>query len=279
MYRDPYILFNLNRIGLEFRTFLLYLGPVILKDFLTAEAYKNFMYLSCAIRICSTQKLSRYLNVADCIIKDYIEQYIDLYGIDSIGSNVHNLCHLIADVKKFGALPSISSYPFENKLHFIKKLLRHGNRPLAQVVNRIIELENVKTTDVDSGNNARLNLRIGQKVSSIKLADGFELSANPKNKWFLTKNKDVIQMQYATRMENGKIYICGSRIKEKRAFFLEPLTSTLMNIYSSIGCVHEPQMICCSEIDCKMVSLMYHEHIVFLPLIHTVDLEIKDDLM
>lgn len=37
-------------------------------------------------------------------------------GIDSISSNVHNLCHLVDDVKHLGYLPSISTYPFGNIL-------------------------------------------------------------------------------------------------------------------------------------------------------------------
>lgn len=77
------------------------------------------------------------------MIKDYIEQYIDLYGIDSISSNVHNLCHLIKDVERFGVLPKISAYPFENMLQFMKNLIRHGNRPLSQAANRLSELVNM----------------------------------------------------------------------------------------------------------------------------------------
>lgn len=268
---------NFNHLGLEFRTFLLYLGPVILKDFLPMDAYINYLYLFCAVRLCSTQKSMQHLNVAEAILKDYIEQYINLYGIDAIGSNVHNLCHLASDVRKFGPLPSISSYPFENKLYFIKNLLRHGNRPLAQVANRIVELENLmRTTNVED---ERLNIKMNQKVRSVKLADGFESAANAKNKWFLTKSKDIVEMKYASRLEDGKIYICGSKIKEKKAFFTQPFTSTLIDIYCSFGSVYEPQLICCNEIECKMVSVKYNEQFIFLPLLHTVDLEIKDDII
>lgn len=55
--------------------------------------------------------------------------------------NVHNLCNVIKDVKNFGPLFSISSYPFENFLGSLKGLLRSGNKPLAQLVKRICELQ------------------------------------------------------------------------------------------------------------------------------------------
>lgn len=266
-------------LGLEFRTFLLYLGPVILKDFLPPDDYVNYLYLFCAIRICSTEKTLQLLDVAENILKDYIEQYIELYGIDAIGSNVHNLCHLVADVRRFGSLPSISSYPFENKLYCIKNLLRHGNRPLAQVANRIVELQSVmRETNIGDNNESSMKqIKIGKKAKLVKLADGFELSANLKNKWFLTKEKDIVEMKYGTRLADGNIYVYGSRIKEKKEFFKLPFSSTFIDIYCSYGSVEEPVLFCCSEIECKMVSLKYNEQVVFLPLLHTVDLEIKVD--
>lgn len=183
--------------GLEFRTFLLYLGPVILKDYLPDDAYINYLYLFCAIRICSSEHFfnrSQYANVAENLLSDFIEQYIDLYGIDSIGSNVHNLSHLIDDVKRFGILPKISAYPFENMLFFIKNLLRSGRNPLAQVANRMIEMTECKgynINGVQSGNSSPMpyldKLITGEKNKyAVVYFDGFKLANNMKDKWCLT---------------------------------------------------------------------------------------------
>ncbi|EFN61780.1 hypothetical protein EAG_08143, partial [Camponotus floridanus] len=46
-----------------------------------------------------------------------------------ISSNVHNLCYLVDEVKSFD-LSTFNTYPFENCLQKIKKLLRTGNKPL-----------------------------------------------------------------------------------------------------------------------------------------------------
>uniref|UniRef100_A0A6P7GTY7 Uncharacterized protein LOC114342249 n=1 Tax=Diabrotica virgifera virgifera TaxID=50390 RepID=A0A6P7GTY7_DIAVI len=82
------------------------------------------------------------LDLAHTIFVDYIEEFVSIYGEHSITSNIHNVCHVVEDVKRFGPLQNISSYKFENKLGIIKNLLRSGNKPLHQVVKRLIEIEN-----------------------------------------------------------------------------------------------------------------------------------------
>lgn len=110
--------------GSEYRTFMLYLAPIILKSFLNKDVYEHFLVLFCAVRIVYSPKYLKYINVAETLFKDYIQNYIKLYGRDSISSNVHNLCHIVNDVNKFNPLPFISTYPFEDFLGKIKYLIR-----------------------------------------------------------------------------------------------------------------------------------------------------------
>lgn len=129
--------------GLEYRTFLLYLSPIILKDHLSDDVYNHFLIYFCAVTIVSCKEYSsKYIDIADILFKDYIAGFAKIYGKDSISINVHNLCHVSDDVKRFGNLTLISSYPFENFLGHLKSLLRGGNRPLAQIAKRITELNN-----------------------------------------------------------------------------------------------------------------------------------------
>lgn len=95
--------------------------------------------------ICYSKSYSNYLHVADQLFKTFIEHYIKIYGINSISSNVHNLCHLVDEVKDFGDLSTFNAYQFENCLPKIKKLLRTGNKPLPQIARRIFEM-NLKQT-------------------------------------------------------------------------------------------------------------------------------------
>lgn len=94
--------------GTEYRTFELYLGPVILKDILSVDVYDNFMLLFCAITIISCDShiyRNGLLPLSDALLSKFLHEYIHIYGIDSINNNLHNLCHLIYDVMIIGALP------------------------------------------------------------------------------------------------------------------------------------------------------------------------------
>lgn len=157
-----------NWKGVEYRTILLYVGPIILKEFLNYDVYHNFMVLHTAVTILSCDYYHQHISVAEQLIKDYINQYAQLYGSDSVGSNVHNLCHIVQDVKNYGNLSQISSYAFENYLGKIKMLLRSGNRPLAQIAKRIRELENFGYATSPADSKAVLKDEMGQK-DNIKI--------------------------------------------------------------------------------------------------------------
>jgi len=60
---------------------------------------------------------------------------------------VHSLSHLADDAAIHGALDKFSSFPFETYLGRIKKLVRSSNKPLAQIVRRISELQHVDGFD------------------------------------------------------------------------------------------------------------------------------------
>lgn len=105
----------------EFRTFLLYIGIVVLKDFLEEDKYAHFLKLYCAVTLVSTDKYlnrnrERISNLGQ-LFNEYIVDYIDLYRKEYISSNIHNLSHIVDDVLRFGNLTKISSYAFENCLY------------------------------------------------------------------------------------------------------------------------------------------------------------------
>ncbi|XP_036329668.1 uncharacterized protein LOC118741800 [Rhagoletis pomonella] len=107
--------------SIEYRTFLLYLGPVIMKSFLPTEFYKHFWNLVLATTIYSCERYVQspgVLDVARNLMNEYVEEFISLYGNDSISSNVHNLIHVHDDVLKFGSVRNISAYPFESTLYW-----------------------------------------------------------------------------------------------------------------------------------------------------------------
>lgn len=60
--------------GTEFRTFLFYTGPVVLKNILSPEAYNHFLALHCAVRISSSNLVDSQLPIADQLFKFFANQ-------------------------------------------------------------------------------------------------------------------------------------------------------------------------------------------------------------
>lgn len=110
----------------ECASFLHYIGIVILKYFINEDHFQNFTALFCAVTICSNSYYTRFIAVAQKLFEEFISNHYLLFN--SITSNVHNLVHVAEEVTRFGPLPTISSYPFENHLFQIKKLVRSGSR-------------------------------------------------------------------------------------------------------------------------------------------------------
>lgn len=95
--------------GTEFRSFLLYFGAVVLKKFVPPDVYTHFLHLVCAVTICHSDVYKKYLHIAGKWFDEYIAGCMDIYGVHSLGSNIHNLTHVIEDVKRFGNLNTISA--------------------------------------------------------------------------------------------------------------------------------------------------------------------------
>uniref|UniRef100_A0A1S4L4W9 PrC protein, putative n=1 Tax=Ixodes scapularis TaxID=6945 RepID=A0A1S4L4W9_IXOSC len=141
MSRKPRGLADLDRWkASEFRLFLLYAGPVVLKSTIPDSLRDNFMTLHCAVSIlCSPSSCAQYLDYAERLLAHFVETYIVLYGRHAVSHNVHGLIHVADDVRVHGCLHGYSAFPFENYMSKLKDYMRKPERPLEQLYNRIME--------------------------------------------------------------------------------------------------------------------------------------------
>lgn len=125
----------------EFRFFLIYGGPLVMKGLLSKIFYMHFLLFHVGCRILCMQKLATKLNdVAKLLFHRFFHLTKKLYGKKSQTINFHNLMHLCDDVlNKSCTLMKMTAFPFENLLGLIKRMLRSGNKPLAQVCRRLHE--------------------------------------------------------------------------------------------------------------------------------------------
>ena len=122
----------------ELRQFLLYTGPVVLLNNIDDDRYLNFLTLHTAFLILSDRKYFIHLNYAVKLLKYFVETFQLLYGSKHVSHNVHNLLHLVDDVRNHGPVDNFSCFPFENFLQSIKKCIRKSEKPLQQLVKRHI---------------------------------------------------------------------------------------------------------------------------------------------
>lgn len=128
----------------EFRQFVCYSSVAACRNVLPEVQYSHFMLLVCAMRILLHPTMCKSHNdLADNMLKCFVDQTYELYGPHLAVYNSHGLTHLAQDAKVHGNLDTISSFPYENKLRLIKKLIRSSNNVLIQVVNRLIELRDL----------------------------------------------------------------------------------------------------------------------------------------
>lgn len=107
----------------------------------------------------------------------YVENYRDIYGEAYMTSNVHNLTHLVDDVRRFGILSTMHAYPFENMLYQIKMLLRQGNRPLVQVAKRLSEVNKLLDYEENKKNAKRYPILKNQGYRDIPDEVQMEIAA------------------------------------------------------------------------------------------------------
>lgn len=149
--RKPRCLKEVNRWkATEFRLFLLYLGPVVLRSILPEPLLIHFNTLSCAIRtLCDPKECRKNYDYANELLNYFVENMQILYGDVSLIYNVHNLIHITKYVLDHGHLDEFSVFCFENVLQKLKNMIKTGNLPLQQAMNRIIEKSKIFTVKDD----------------------------------------------------------------------------------------------------------------------------------
>lgn len=132
----------------EFRTFMLYVGPVVLADILKPEFFQHFMLFHTAMYILISKAALKksWLELAERLLSQFNQSFSTVYSKDCMVYNVHMIKHLCNDVKIHGPLDRISAFPFENHMQVIKRLLRKKNMYLSQIVKRTLEREYLAET-------------------------------------------------------------------------------------------------------------------------------------
>jgi len=112
----------------EFRNFLLFYSPVALADVLPRKYFLHWMLLVNAINLLLGESITEESveQSRDCLIK-FVVQIEELYGIEHISYNVHQLTHLADAVTKWGPLWSHAAFIYEDCIGALKSIY-HGTQ-------------------------------------------------------------------------------------------------------------------------------------------------------
>nr|XP_042902110.1 uncharacterized protein LOC107449218 [Parasteatoda tepidariorum] len=265
----------------ELRQFLLYLGPVLLKDILPIEYYSHFMLLFIAISIMSVAKYMHLIDVAKKCLSDFVRDSKKLYGKEFLIYNTHSLLHLPADAERLGPLPSFSAFPFENFLGSLKTILMKPNSPLQQVVKRLAEKnlcffepENVgKSKGFNSlkGNNDKDLPTAGvQGLNLHGLAcEEYKLTTKPRDCVVLLEGNIILKIFNFVQNENG-YHLIGKRfnLKSFSSFYSGPINMEVFDIFRVDELSESFESFHSSNIKCKAMLIKYHDSYVCVPLLH-----------
>jgi len=266
----------------EYRTFLLYTGPIVLKSVLSHDKYLNFITLHAAATILSSLKhIELYLDYAKLLLQYYVETFIILYGKENASHNTHNLLHLCDDVKKFGSLQEFSAFPFENYMQSILKMIRKNDKPLEQIVCRISEQNNYINPNFNiipmiqynkpqllnpHFNGPLVNCHNYNQFSKAVFKNFLLTIKEPDNCCCLLDGSIVVILNFASNNKNT--IVIGNKYKTLKNFYTKPCKSSKLNIYEVCD-FGNLQIWDLDQIANKCIRLKYKNRFVIFPLVHT----------
>jgi len=282
--RKPRSLIEISRWkATEFRQFLLYTGPVVLKKFLSEDCYSNFMTLNIAMIILLSPNQNDKIDYADKLLNYFVKSFQHIYGSHYISHNVHGLLHIVDDYRNFGPLDFCSCFPFENFMKILKTSIRKHDLPLQQIIRRYHE--KCSNDIIATGSSMELNSKtvyhhnLGPLIENITCGPQF-VTLKVKNftiklkstadRFVLTFEGDIVTVvNIAHLIKTNEQVINGYKFLSKQPFYENPLKSSKLNIYIVQNKSTDLQYWKITDIHSKVMILVSEDQQIAIPLIHS----------
>lgn len=275
----------------ELRNFLLYVGPIVLRNVLDHEKYINFLELHIATNILLNPKLCKQEIMRENSRKLYthfVESVAVIYGNNFITHNFHGLTHIVDDADHFlniidnFSLNDISAFPFENFLQKMKNLIRGPSKPLEQIGKRLAERFSADITKKRTGKeevsypknschrNGPLLALCSEPQYSKAIFPDFKITTQQCDRYCGTEEGDIIETHNICWCQEKKsMVIVGKKFTDKTYYYSNPLSSTELGIFR-VKTQSSWKSWTISKITKKFVCLPFKGGYVAFPLLHTV---------
>lgn len=288
--RKPRSLDELDRMkATEFRQYLFYTGPVVLRKIVRSNVYNHFIKLSVAMRLLATPDIEFETNrYAKHLLEEYFVEFLQLYGEKNATYNTHGMLHLADDALRWGTLDEFSAFIFENHLQYIKKLIRSNDKPLEQLSNRVYEIR--RSHCVKSSNDIISRYKLGRECYNETVIDqctspmykdvqfqNFKITIKRPNNYCIMRDESIVMVENIC-YRNNSVVVIGRKLKNGKPFFHLPTPSTCYGIIQFSEEYDSLQAFSINDIKNKAVvfpifdqpneSEDHHRNIVVFPLIH-----------
>lgn len=126
----------------EWRNWLLYYSPVVLKGILPAKYFNHWMKFVEMMHYLLGSSISvEKLQILKTAMFDFVIKYQELYGKQCITYNTHLLIHLVDSAIEWGPIWGYSLYPFESMNGKLGRLVKGTRYPHIQIVDKFILLQ------------------------------------------------------------------------------------------------------------------------------------------
>lgn len=206
----------------DWRQFLIYFGPIVLKTCMSQKYYLHFLILHLAMRLAiSREDLQDYGTfLAGQLLTTFTAEFASLYGSEYIDYNVHNLLHVEDVAMRLGPLDAISGFAYDKQLHVIENLIGGSwNKDLEDMGNQV--LENTKTLFENRANELTMQLPCVPKLGEL-VTDKFTLTTTFPDNHAITKD-GVVKIE-GICCDEGQIEVIGRLYRSNIILYHAPAT-------------------------------------------------------
>lgn len=224
----------------EFRQFLLYTGPIVLKKLMNKEFYEHFLLLSVGIRyILHCSNTDENINVAEIFLKKFVSDCVDLYGPEMCVYNVHSLIHVCDDVRRYGGLENFSAFKFENHLGKLKRKIRSRRFVAKELANKLFK-DDTFLIEKHEKNKKKLRRKhreepiIGdENVVQYRVLtwNGQKFDLSPRKSCLFMNDGRIFELKNILKTELGDIKLIGETYYKYKTVFTNPVRSGSSQIY------------------------------------------------
>lgn len=255
--------------GTEFRNFILRYGVFVLKDSIPQKEYQHFLLLHVAITILGERDLMiKRNNIAQQLLRRFVEGVCDLYGERNVVSNFHYILHLPEQAIYTGkTLDEYSTFEFENYMSPIKEYVQGNKHPLQQIHRRVQETfnaNNLESVKLENHCVWRRNSKNPNQFDQV-FYKGYKIDLSKKNRYILSE-KCVFKIETIFYNENA-ITLSVRKALKHGDFYDIPIKSSKLNIYLCENKWSETSLHNIDKFERKMFAIeLNKDYILFFPL-------------